>query len=154
MKMIGIIMRPEQASFVSLLFRFILSLVFIISALDKIASPAEFAIAVENYRIIPSVFTNTIAIFLPWIEFFCGLFLLLGIWQRGSTVIIAALSILFISAMISVLLRGLDIDCGCFGAGVKVDNYRIAEDIVLLLLALFLIKFPSEKFTLDRFPVR
>ncbi len=150
MKMIGIMMKPGQASYVSIIARIILSLVFIISGLEKIAAPAEFAIAIENYHIVPSVFTNTIAIFLPWIEFFCGLLILLGIWKRGSTVIIAALSIIFMVAMISVLLRGLEIDCGCFGAGVKVDYYRVAEDIVLLLLALFLIKFPSEKFTLDR----
>jgi hypothetical protein len=46
------------------------------------------------------------------------------------------------------MIRGLEIDCGCFGAGSEVNAYRIVEDIVLLLMSVYLAKHPSDKFTL------
>jgi uncharacterized membrane protein YphA (DoxX/SURF4 family) len=140
----------KYISGISVLFRMCLAGVFIYAAVEKIAAPAEFAITIENYRLIPSLFSNTIAIFLPWIELWCGIFLLFGIWQRGSAVLLAGMCLVFIAAILSAMIRGLEIDCGCFGLGEKISVYRILEDLLLLVMALFLIKFPSTRHTLHQ----
>ncbi len=140
-----------QSTYLPLGLRVILALVFINASLDKIDAPAVFAIAVENYHLVPSFLSNTIAIILPWLEFWCGISLLTGIWQRGGAMLIAFMSCIFIFALISAMVRGLEIDCGCFGAGSRIDIFRIAEDIIFLLLAVYLLRYPSDKFTLNRY---
>ncbi len=139
----------KYINIISGLFRVCLAGVFIYAAVEKISAPAEFAITIENYRLVPSVFSNTIAVFLPWIELWCGILLLLGIWQRGSAALLAGMSLVFIAALLSAMIRGLEIDCGCFGLGDRISIYRILEDLILLLMALFLIKFPSTCFTIN-----
>jgi hypothetical protein len=52
--------------------------------------------------------------------------------------------------------RGLSIDCGCFGGGGQVApgeaDYLtpLLRDTGLALLALYLIKFPRSRFSLDK----
>lgn len=140
-------MKPGNIkSILSLICRVILAVVFISAAVEKMTGPSEFALAIENYHIVPPVFTNTIAVILPWIEFWCGLTLLAGLWQRGSAAIIAVLLLVFVAALVSVLLRGLEIDCGCFGTDSQVSVYRLLEDLLFLIMAIYLIKYPSHLF--------
>jgi putative oxidoreductase len=133
----------------SLIFRVVLAVVFINAAIEKITYPSEFAVAIDNYGIVPPLFTNTIAVILPWIEFLCGLTLLAGLWQRGSAVIMVVLLMVFAAALISVLMRGLEIDCGCFGTDSQVSVHRLLEDLLFLFMAIYLIKYPSYLFSAD-----
>jgi uncharacterized membrane protein YphA (DoxX/SURF4 family) len=123
--------------------------VFIYAGWEKIVYPADFAVAIQNYQIIPSSMTNLVAIFLPWLEFYCGLILIFGFWHRAGAVILSTLLIIFIFALLSVFIRGLDIDCGCFGRGTSVGWSRIIEDLFLLFFALQIVFFPLSKLALE-----
>jgi uncharacterized membrane protein YphA (DoxX/SURF4 family) len=118
------------------IFRTIVGLVFIYASIDKILSPQYFAGTILSYQILPEFLINLAAIILPWLELFCGILLVIGIWHRSAAWIVSALTFVFIFAIISVIFRGLDIECGCFGSGSSANWGRIVEDLFLLAFSL------------------
>ncbi len=121
--------------FVFLAIRIVLGVVFIWASIDKIAHPAGFAEAIYNYRMLPYWTINLMAIMMPWLELFCGILLIVGVLWRGSAFMIGVLLAVFIVALSSALIRGLDISCGCFtvdgGHGVAVD--LLVRDILMII---------------------
>ena len=118
-------------------FRLMLGGVFIWTGLLKIMDPLEFAQSIANYRIFPRLLVFLLALILPWIELLCGLCLILGLFQETSTMILSGLLVGFLIMIIITLFRGIDIDCGCFGAfSRKVDFRLLLTDAALLFLAL------------------
>ena len=130
--------------------RIILGFVFILAAVSKTADPDGFAQAIANYKLLPDFLINIAAIILPWIELSAGLLLLFGISVKENSAILSGLLIIFIAAIFISLLRGLDIECGCFGTvdGSKVGLQKILENVGLLLLGIILLVFSSSKFSL------
>ena len=123
--------------YLTLLCRLTLGAIFIYASIDKIAYPGGFAVVIRNYKILPEQMTNILAIILPWLEIFCGIFLVVGIFTRTSAAIISLMLIVFIIAISSAITRGLDIDCGCFKTvdqASKVGLKRIWEDLGMLAL--------------------
>ena len=91
-----------------------LGVFFVAAALPKVADPPAFAHMVYNYRLVPGLLVNVMALVLPWFELLAGLALILGIWTRTSAALIGALLLVFVAAISANLLRGNAIDCGCF----------------------------------------
>jgi uncharacterized membrane protein YphA (DoxX/SURF4 family) len=119
--------------------RWLVGLVFLVSAFGKIADPAGFAESVAAYRILPNVLVNPFAMVLPWVEVFVGLSLINRISVSGSALLAIVLSFVFLVAVISAMVRGLDIECGCFTvAKSKVGWELIARDLILLGMSLVL----------------
>ena len=118
--------------------RILLGAIFIYASLSKILNPDQFAQAVMNYRIVPLVSVNLFAILLPWLELVSGILLLVGLFTGGSIIMITVLMTLFLGAIGSALLRGLDISCGCFSTdGVyKITIFYFIRDLLLFALAL------------------
>jgi putative oxidoreductase len=116
--------------------RSVLGTVLIFASIEKIVAPEAFAISVEAYRIVPFPLINLFALFVPWLELLCGVFLLAGHHVRGSALISSVLLAAFALAIISAMARRLNIDCGCFGAAYQapVGWTRVLEDLGLLLL--------------------
>jgi len=111
----------------------------LVSAVGKIADPAGFAESVAAYRILPNVLVNPFAMVLPWVEVFVGLSLINRISVSGSALLAIVLSFVFLVAVISAMVRGLDIECGCFTvAKSKVGWELIARDLILLGMSLVL----------------
>ena len=145
-------MRNLVSSKVTLIFRLSLGVIFIIASLDKIASPGDFASSIRNYRMVPYMLVNIMAIVLPWLEFFCGIFLVLGVFIRASSLLISFMLVVFIIAISSAIARGLDIDCGCFKnvalAG-KVGWQRLFEDIFMLAMVIHIFLFPNRFLSIE-----
>jgi len=119
--------------------RWLVGLVFLVSAVGKIADPAGFAESVAAYRILPNFLINPFAMVLPWVEVFVGLSLINRISVSGSALLAIVLSFVFLVAVISAMARGLDIECGCFTvAKSKVGWELIARDLILLGMSLVL----------------
>lgn len=120
--------------------RFILGFVFIYAGVEKISDPDAFAVSITNYKLFPLFIINFFAIVIPWIELICGLLLLFGFEVKENVIILNLLLVLFIVLIFTALVRGLDIDCGCFGTsdGQKVGILKIVENLGLLLLGLLI----------------
>ncbi|MFZ2060626.1 MAG: MauE/DoxX family redox-associated membrane protein [Candidatus Binatus sp.] len=91
--------------------------IFIYAAIDKIRDPLQFADSVAAFGILPAVFVSLLALALPPFEIACGLLMLAPRTRRIGALAITLLSAIFFTALASALLRGLTLDCGCFGAG-------------------------------------
>ncbi|MDI6734938.1 MAG: MauE/DoxX family redox-associated membrane protein [bacterium] len=124
--------------YMSVIFRLLLGIIFIWSGVDKIIQTEEFAKIISNYNLLPDFAINLLAIVLPWIEFVAGLLLISGLQNKSSSFIILGLLTVFTLAISIALLRGLDIECGCFGSnrGRVIALPILIEDIFLFLMAL------------------
>lgn len=131
-----------------ILLRLIIGGLFVYASLNKLFNQEAFAKAIYNYKLLPGEVVNILAIVLPYIEFFSAVFLILGIYKKGSSFLIGAMLIIFIIALTRAYVLGLDISCGCFSletVSEKSDiSQRIVEDI-LMLIACGLIFFNSDK---------
>ena len=81
----------------------------------SLASPAEFASGIDNFKILPWPISVALAFYLPWLEIFCALALVFRFLYRGALAILSASIVVFTLATIAAKVRGLDITCGCFG---------------------------------------
>lgn len=144
---------PAYSGVVSLIARVILGLIFVYASIEKITYPEPFAQNIIAYEILPQPLVNIAAIWMPWLEMFCGLLLIAGIWVRASAAILSMLLTLFIIAIASALIRGLDISCGCFEVGdseAMIGWRRVIEDAGMMLLSLWLMKFPRSHWALEK----
>ena len=140
----------------TLISRLILGGVLLAAGLLKVTHPAKSAMAVRAYEVLPVTFANFLGYALPWIEVGIALLLILGVAVKSAALSGGFLMFLFIVAIAQAWARGLTIDCGCFGGGGQVAKgetkylEEILRDTGLVLLALYLVKFPRGKFSLDR----
>ncbi len=126
------------------LLRIFIAVIFIYAGTIKIADPAGFAEQVDNYRILPYFFVTLVAVVLPWLELLCGILILVNRLFSVSVLILSILNFIFIIAIISALIRGLDISCGCFSVNeqsAKIGIFKLIEDIVLFGIILLLFRF-------------
>jgi uncharacterized membrane protein YphA (DoxX/SURF4 family) len=118
------------------LVRIALGVIFIYAAIPKILRPDEFADAINNYRILPYFLVNLMAICLPYVELLIGIFLIFGFRIKAVSFGALTLMVIFIIAVFSAWIRGIDINCGCFGTGKEIISYKeIIRDIIFLLMA-------------------
>jgi len=134
----------------------ILGLLFIYSSIPKILEVEYFARAIRNYRMLPVWSHNIVALWMPWMELIAGCCLVFKVWERGGATLILGMMVIFLIAVISAVLRGLDIDCGCFGRTAaqvakahQVGLQKIAENLAMTITAI-LILLPS-RFRISRF---
>ncbi len=123
-----------------LISRVLIGVIFVYASLYKIWEPAEFAVSIRNYMILPVSWSNVIAIILPWIELGTGLLLILGIFTRPAALITTGMLGIFLVAMIYAYSIGLDIDCGCFSSAAssqgKITLFNIIRDSILVIISL------------------
>lgn len=112
--------------------------ILIYASLDKLAQPAAFAETINHYRMLPGSLLHAMAQLLPVVEIVTGAALILGVNTRGAALLAAGLTLLFMIAITSALVRNLDISCGCFHTqgGHRVGLDLLWRDFVLLVLCL------------------
>ena len=96
-------------------FRLAFGVAFIWAALAKVGDLGAFAGDVHNFRIVPLALENIFAMTLPWIELVAGVALIFNVAPRSGLIVLGGLLVVFMGAIVSALIRNLDIDCGCFG---------------------------------------
>jgi putative oxidoreductase len=108
--------------------------IFIYAGAIKALDPIRFSSDIDNYKILPWAIGVRLAFYLPWLEIFCGLALIVRHLYRGGLSILTALASIFIIATIAAKIRGLDITCGCFGHASKNWSFtaHLALDLSLL----------------------
>jgi len=120
-----------------LVFRLVLGGLFVYAGAVKALTPLDFAQDIRNYRLVGQSLSFIAALVLPWLEILAGLFLVLGISKRGAALVVSGLLVFFIALTVVTMVRGLDVDCGCFGAvDRKAGLSVILEDLGMLYLGL------------------
>lgn len=92
---------------------------FIYAGVLKVWDPVKFATDIQNFRILPWPLSVRLAFYLPWLEIVCGAALFFGWLRTGALAILTSLTVIFIGAVIAARVRGIDLDCGCFGSATK-----------------------------------
>jgi uncharacterized membrane protein YphA (DoxX/SURF4 family) len=158
MAMIDTVSRSDRLGWVSTVVRMVLGATMLYAGILKLLEPSQALRAVQAYRILPPAIDDIVAYGLPLLEMAVGALLLLGLGTRPAAWITSGLMVVFIAGVASAWLRGLSIDCGCFGGGGdvaaagKVGRYtaEILRDVGLLTLAVWLVWFPVSRLALDQ----
>ena len=118
-------------------FRLILGGVFIWAGIIKITNPLGFAQDIANYQVLPNSLSFFLALFLPWIEVICGVFIITGLFLRSSSFFLSCILAGFLFLILVTMIRGIDVECGCFGSlSRKVDYKLLLTDSALLFFSL------------------
>lgn len=126
-----------------LILRLLLAAVFLYAAYTKLRQPwLLFAMSIDAYQLLPEWAVLTLGRTIPWLELALGLLLLTGIGVRhaaaGASVLLAA----FFAVMLQAYIKGMGIDCGCFGLGEKISSLTLTRDGLLLAISITLSILP------------
>jgi uncharacterized membrane protein YphA (DoxX/SURF4 family) len=159
--------------YLTLISRFVLGSIFVLSGLSKLTAPSAFADSIRSYEIpMPDVVVNTMATVLPIVELGLGMWILAGLFTRFAASIIAGLVAVFMVAIGQAWARGIEADCGCFAGAEGTTSFAqgvmnalgpvgkflsdeqigpipLLRDVLFLVLAVHLILVPTV-FALDQ----
>jgi putative oxidoreductase len=140
-------MRPYLKGFVTskylaFAFRLCVGGFFLYASMSKIPYPAQFAEATADYQLLPYWLLNFGAVVLPWVEFVCGLFLIIGFTSRASAILIGLLLVMFNTMVLINMYWGAPISCGCYDTvGEPIGWKKIIENVVLLFFTIHVYYF-------------
>jgi uncharacterized membrane protein YphA (DoxX/SURF4 family) len=110
---------------------------FLRSGFIKLIDPQAFAESTANYLILGERAVMLTALYLPWLEVWTGLALLVFPPLRPAAwSLISLMLLVFTAAKISALARGLDISCGCGAGDDPITLPDVLENLLLLALTL------------------
>lgn len=141
-------------SYATLISRLILGGVFLFAGISKALDPGALASSIRSYGLgLPEWFVSLSAYSLPYLEIILGLYLLVGLFTKSSAWATNGLMLLFIVALAQEAARGLEIDCGCFGAvaGNEAGSLWLdaLRDVGLLALGLHIALTPTGRLSVD-----
>jgi putative oxidoreductase len=138
--------------YTALVGRILLGAIFIFASFYKILHPDAFVQTVMGYKLLPLFMVNLFALILPWMELISGIFLLFGLLTRGSIFIINLLIIMFLFALASALVRGIDMGCGCFPPWIeqKITIRILLRDAIIFFVALQVFFCDRKVWSLDK----
>lgn len=123
----------------SVLFRLLVGVAFIWAGVVKIGDPAAFEEGLVNYRMLPAATIPFLAVVVPPIEVATGLCLVIGFLCRGAALLSTGMLAVFTVAIVQAIARGINIECGCFGAGsdaaASMGWQEVVRDLALLAAA-------------------
>ena len=93
---------------------------------SKLLDPAAFAEDIQNYRALPDAWAGPLALGLPLLELTVAGGLLTASHGSGAALISGLLLVAFAAAMAQAKLRGIDLECGCFGGHSRVSWLKVA----------------------------
>lgn len=147
--------RVLTSAYATLISRLVLGGVFMVAGATKALNPGELAASIRTYELgIPEWFVTLSAYALPYLEILLGFYLLIGLFTKLSAWTTNFLMTVFVLALLQGALRGLEIDCGCFGTtagGSEPGNLWLdaARDVGLLALGLHIALAPPGRFSVD-----
>jgi len=137
--------------------RVVLGGLFLISGIAKVLDPIRFLFTLRDFRLFPGSIEPWLALFLPWFEVVLGLLLVLGLFLRTCSLLLGILNAAFMAAILSVMVRGIEIDCGCFGLLADIlhlpdmaDYKAVVRNLVFIGMCAYLYRAGGTFLSLDR----
>jgi len=126
----------DPSALATTLIRIVCGSLLVLASYDKLGDAAQFAKAVENYRILPAALVPLAAVVLPWLEFFTGLCLALGWRHRAAAWVLCLLMGAYALSLSVNLMRGVEMSCSCFSKDSleKVTGWTVLRDLFLLAM--------------------
>jgi len=131
-----------RAHIAPLIARIALGLVFLAAGALKIGHASDLAATITAFGFgLPPVLVAIAAIALPTFEVLLGVYLIGGWLLPATSVVASALLALFIGVVASVVARGLQVSCGCFGSAdsAPADWWTVVRDGVFIVPAIYLV---------------
>lgn len=144
------------AQWITLLARLGLAFVLGYAGFIKVLDPLTSARAVRAYQLLPESLVTPVGYGLPFLEIVLALLLLVGVATRYVGIVGGLIMVAFIIAIVSVWVRGISIECGCFGGGGQIApgqtkyGLDILRDVGLVIVAAWIAVFPPGRLALDR----
>ena len=144
----GFLKRKE----VILLLRLIVGVTFVYSSYDKVLYPHAFAIAVRGYQIIPVSLSNLFALAVAWAQLIAGILLIVGLLTRQAAGAAFLLFGMFVVALVTVAVKGMVIDCGCFSSegGSQTGPILIVRNVLMMAACVVIARYDRGEFSLQR----
>ena len=126
--------------------------VWLSAGIAKILDLEHFHAQVSAYKLLPHSLVGPFAYALPFVETFAGTYLLVGLLTRATAIFTCVLMAAFLIAQIQAWARGLQLDCGCFGAlaAERVGLWSVVRDMALGVPGLVIAVRPTRLLSLDR----
>jgi len=135
----------------ALVFRLLLSVLFIWSAWHKIQDPVSFQVKVNEYEILPVSWEEPFAYILPWVMVTSSGMLAAGILTRLAAATQAGMLAMFMVAIGVNVYRERVLGCGCFSEeGSPLGWDLLLLDAGLLSVAAALVIFGGGLISIDR----
>ncbi|MDP8263243.1 MAG: MauE/DoxX family redox-associated membrane protein [Candidatus Ancaeobacter aquaticus] len=114
----------DPKSLISIIARIVIGGLFVYASIDKILYPAQFAEIINEFDLLSWELSVLSALWLSWLELFVGILLIFNVWARACALLLSGLCFLFILALISALVRGIELNCGCFTTKIDLEHIR------------------------------
>ncbi len=121
--------------------RLSVGVLFVYAAATKLPDMAAFAVDVANYRVVPPALVPLAAAALVGVELVAGTALVVGLWARPAAILASLMLALFAAALAQALLRGIDLECGCFGVPGRATWLTVLRDAGFLVPASAVARF-------------
>ncbi len=116
--------------------RWVVGGLFVMAGVLKMRDPEAFAESIISYELVSLWLVNPVAIGLPAVEVVLGGMLVMRWRGRAAAFGLGVMTLVFTLAISQGLVRGLDMDCGCFGEADLLGKSpwtALIRDIVLLV---------------------
>tara|TARA_B100000900_G_scaffold279029_1_gene238640 strand:+ start:1351 stop:1782 length:432 start_codon:yes stop_codon:yes gene_type:complete len=115
----------------------IVGAVFLWSGIAKLLDPSAFLSAILTYEVFSYKVSVIASLGVPYLELCVGACLVFRVIIVGARLLAVVLLVLFIILLSQAAMRGLDVDCGCFGSSTKSSEsgffWPIARDVIMLI---------------------
>jgi uncharacterized membrane protein YphA (DoxX/SURF4 family) len=145
-------MRMTLAEAVTFAVRVLVGALFVVAGSTKVGHFNDLASAIAGFRILPEPVVAPLAVLLPFVEIGVGLYLISGLFTRGTAIFAAVQLAIYSAAIASAVLRHIPASCGCFGPQdqAKADWPHVAIDLALAAICVFVAWRAPGLFALDR----
>ncbi len=131
-------------------FRIIVGITFVFSGSMKAVDPLGFTYKIQDYLIsfdLVSFFPLALptAIILVVLEMLVGLFLLLGLYRKVSSIAVFLFMLFFLPLTLWIAIFNPVEDCGCFGDALVISNWQTFYKNIILFVGSLILFFNYNK---------
>jgi putative oxidoreductase len=131
---------------VVILLRLMFVALFAYSGWVKLKDPYAFSQMLDNYQLFSKGMLPFLTSYIPLLELTLSLSLLLPVTYKAALYGNVFLLMVFQGALLSLLIRGIDADCGCLGSLGSSPIFAVMRNFILLGITMFLIFSYKEHF--------